>query len=84
MLCVVVLGLVILRGLDVLGKNIVEGLQRLSESLGCRRRETRLTNVKIERGVIAVVCVKRRAFSRRLICVASNPSCLTATTRNET
>ena len=69
MLCIVVLGLVILRGLVVFDKDIVKELQRLGESLGCRRRETGLTDIEGERGVIAVVRVERRTLDRRLISV---------------
>jgi len=59
----------ILRGLDILREYIVKGLQRLGKSLGCRRREVRLTNVDVECGVIAEVRVERRTLDRRLISV---------------
>jgi len=59
----------ILRGLDVLSESIVKELQRLGESRGCRRRELGLTNVEVERGVIAVVSIERGTLDRRLISV---------------
>jgi len=58
-----------LHGLDILREYIVKGLQKLGKSLGCRRREVRLTNVDVECGVIAVVRVEGRALDRRLISV---------------
>jgi hypothetical protein len=59
----------ILRGLDVLSEGIMEELQRLGESLGCRRRELSLTDVEGECGMITVVRVERRTLDCRLISV---------------